>query len=172
MNAKGVLLALVVAMVWAGAWALRTVSAGSQHAVITPADIKWGDVPPGLPPGAKVAVLYGDPGKAGPFIVRLKAPASYRIMPHTHPTDENLTIISGSAGFGMSERFDANVKMLPAGSFISLPARMAHFALFGQDTVIELSSMGPFQINYVNPADDPRKSAPRQSASSGGKAAQ
>src|SRR5213082_631778 len=67
-----------------------------QHVALNPDDLKWGDVPPGLPPGAKMAVLSGDPTKKGLFTVRMQAPAGYKVSPHTHPTAENLTVISGT----------------------------------------------------------------------------
>ena len=92
-------LPLVVALVTVAAQKkeVSTESATSeQHVVFNPADLKWGDVPPGLPPGAKMAVLAGDPNKKGLFTVRLQAPAGYKIPPHTHPTAENLTVISGT----------------------------------------------------------------------------
>src|SRR3954454_16265075 len=72
-----------------------------EHHVMNPSDLKWGEVPPGLPPGGKMAVLNGDPTKPGPFTVRLSAPAGYTINPHTHPTDERVTVISGKTRMGM-----------------------------------------------------------------------
>jgi quercetin dioxygenase-like cupin family protein len=127
---------------------------------MTPADLQWADAPPVFKKGAKMAVLYGDPSKAGAlFIVRLKMPSGYKIMPHWHPTDENVTVISGSFAAGMGDTFDAKAKALPAGSFASMPAKMHHFASAKGETVVEVSAMGPFQITYVNPADDPSKQA-------------
>src|SRR2546423_6134381 len=70
-----------------------------QHVVVNPADLKWGDAPPGLPPGAKLAVLAGDPNKKGLFTVRLQTPAGYKVPPHTHPTG-HITVISGTVNLG------------------------------------------------------------------------
>jgi quercetin dioxygenase-like cupin family protein len=129
----------------------------SEHQVMKPSDLKWGDAPPGLPAGGKMTVLNGDPGQAGPFTVRLKAPAGYKIMPHTHPTAERLTIISGSFKVGMGEKFDeSSMQVMTAGSYVVLPAGMAHFAKGARASIVQIDSEGPFQINYVNPADDPR----------------
>src|SRR5215813_14356045 len=75
--------------------------------MLTPGDIKWGDAPPNLPKGAKLAVLYGDPSKDGLFIIAAKLPANYKIAPHTHPTDENVTVVSGSFAIGMGDTIDA-----------------------------------------------------------------
>jgi quercetin dioxygenase-like cupin family protein len=129
----------------------------TEHKVVAPNDLKWGDAPAGLPPGAKLAVLDGDPGKPGPFIVRLKAPAGYKVPPHTHPTDERLTVISGSFKIGMGDKFDeASMQEMGPGSFVALSMGMKHFATSTTESIVQINSEGPFQINYVNPNDDPR----------------
>ena len=129
-----------------------------QHALFTPSDLKWSDAPPGLPAGGKMAVLEGDPTKKGLFTVRLQAPDGYKIMPHTHPTAERVTVISGTFHIGMGPKFDeAAAHELPAGGYVFLPAGMQHYGFTSGDTVVQITSMGPFKINYVNPADDPRK---------------
>jgi ChrR-like protein with cupin domain len=129
-----------------------------SHMVALPDDIKWGPAPPGLPPGSQAAVLSGDPGKAGTFTVRLKAPDGYVIPPHWHPTDENLTIISGSFGIGLGDKFDkAKVRYLPPGSYVRLGKEERHFAIVKGETVIQVHGTGPFEINYLDPTDDPRK---------------
>jgi quercetin dioxygenase-like cupin family protein len=130
----------------------------SDHAVLAPSDINWGTAPPSLPAGAQAAVLYGDPGKEGMFAFRLKVPKDYRIAPHTHPAPEVVTVISGTARLGMGAKADrSKAKILPAGSFFALSPGTAHYFFAEEDTVIQLNSMGPWQINYVNPKDDPRK---------------
>ena len=132
--------------------------APTEHHVLKPGDLKWNDAPPGLPPGGKMAVLNGDPSQPGPLTVRLKAPAGYKVMPHTHPTAERLTVITGTFKIGMGEKFDEkSMQQMTAGSYIVLPPNMAHYAKgAGGDSVVQIDSEGPFQINYVNPADDPR----------------
>ena len=130
----------------------------SQHAMLTGRDFTWGNTPPGLPAGGKMAVISGDPGKAGPFALRVQLPAGYRIPPHWHPTDEQLTILSGSVALGMGDKFDeAALKDLPAGGYAMLPANMRHFLLARSATTFQVNGMGPFAIIYVNPADDPSK---------------
>ncbi|HWN97854.1 MAG TPA: cupin domain-containing protein [Blastocatellia bacterium] len=132
------------------------------HIALTPADVKWGPAPPSLPKGAQLAVLSGDPGKAGPFVIRLKVPAGYKIAPHWHPTDENVTVISGTFALGMGEKFDqAALKEVPAGSYGMLPAEMRHFAMAKTAATVQVHGMGPFVLNYVNPADDPSKANAR-----------
>src|SRR5688572_26592641 len=77
------------------------------HVMMTPTDLKWGDGPPSLPKGAKMAVIEGDPKVANAlFTIRLKLPANYKVMPHTHPADEHVTVISGTFMMGMGEKFD------------------------------------------------------------------
>jgi hypothetical protein len=119
-------------------------------------DMKWGDAPPVLPKGAKLAVLRGDPGKPGPFTLRLNAPANYKIAPHWHSQAEDLTIISGALYLGMGDKMDAKAAhALKAGGFHYLPAKMHHYAFSKSPTVIQISGEGPFDINYLNPNDDP-----------------
>ncbi len=129
----------------------------AEHRMLNPSDLTWGDMPPGLPAGAKMAVLSGNPGVSGPFTVRMNAPAGYTIAPHTHPTTERITVISGSFRVGMGNTLnEASMKELGPGGYVVLPSGMAHFAKTTTDSIIQIDSEGPFQINYVNPADDPR----------------
>jgi quercetin dioxygenase-like cupin family protein len=126
--------------------------------VVTPDAIQWTDAPAALPTGAKLAVLSGNPNAAGHFVVRLKLPDGYRIMPHWHPTAENLTVISGGFAAGMGNKFDeSQLKALPAGSYASIPAHHNHYAMTKGETELQVESMGPFKVIYVNPSDDPSK---------------
>jgi len=128
-----------------------------QHVVLNAADLKWGDAPPGLPPGAKLAVLAGDPNKKGLFTVRLQTPAGYKVPPHTHPTSEHITVISGTFNIGTGDKFDeAAGKEMGAGGYMVMPPGMKHYAWTPAETIIQVQGMGPFVIKYVNPADDPR----------------
>ena len=103
------------------------------------------------------AVLEGDPSKPGPFTLRAKLPAGYRIAPHHHPADERVTVLSGAVRIGMGERFDeATMTTLPAGGYFSMPKGHRHYFLTAEETVIQLNGVGPWGIVYVNPADDPR----------------
>lgn len=147
----------VAALAFATEESKTTATSTTEHQVVKPADLKWGEAPPGLPAGGKMAVLNGDPTQTGPFTVRLKAPAGYKVMPHTHPTDERVTVISGSFRIGMGEKFDeASMQAMGPGSYVVLPSGMAHFAKGVKETIVQIDSEGPFQINYVNPADDPK----------------
>jgi quercetin dioxygenase-like cupin family protein len=132
--------------------------AAKAKVLATPDETKWGPGPKSLPPGAELAVLDGDPGKKGLFVMRAKLPAGYKIAPHTHPRQERVTVISGKMQLGHGRTADeAKMTDLEAGSFFSLPPRMEHYVRVTEDTVIQLNGEGPWEINYVNPADDPRK---------------
>lgn len=130
----------------------------STHVALTDADVKWGPPPPSLSKEAQFAVVSGDPTKAGPFVIRLKFPAGFKVAPHWHPTDEHVTVLSGTMALGMGEKFDPSaMKELGAGSFALLPAEMRHFAMAKTAAILQVHGMGPFVLNYVNPADDPSK---------------
>jgi len=122
-----------------------------------PESIEWKPGPPSLPAGAKMAVLEGDPTKEGPFVMRFQAPAGYHIAPHTHPKTERVTVISGTMLLAMGDNLDRSAaKTLNAGTYAFWPAGMKHTAWFDGATIIQLHGIGPWQINYLNPADDPR----------------
>ncbi|MBB3454768.1 quercetin dioxygenase-like cupin family protein [Rhizobium sp. BK313] len=132
--------------------------AAEDHVLVLPDKVQWGPAPPVLPAGAKAAVLYGDPAKEGQFALRLKLPRGYHVPPHTHPVDENVTVISGRFQLGMGEAADkSKAKALPAGSFFSLPPGMVHYVYTDEETVIQINTVGPWGLKYVNPKDDPRK---------------
>lgn len=149
--------------------ALAAASAGvyaqsQSHVIAKPTDAQWGPAPPMLPPGAQIAVLSGDPGKAVPYAIRLKFPANYAIQAHSHPTDENVVVTSGSLTFGMGDKLakGASNKTLGPGGYALMPANMNHFAYTtAADTTIVLYGIGPVEFKYVNPADDPRNAKTR-----------
>jgi quercetin dioxygenase-like cupin family protein len=125
---------------------------------MTPQDIKWSPASASIPKGAEAVVLSGDPSKEGPFVLRLKFPANYQIAPHTHPVTEAVTVISGTFRIGTGETANKDkTQSLPAGSFYSYSPGMPHFAFAEEETVIQLSTVGPWALTYVNPKDDPRQ---------------
>lgn len=132
--------------------------APTSHVMVAPASITWGDPPPSLPPGAKIAVVAGDPSKPSPFVMRVQVPAGYKVPPHWHPTDENLTILSGTVALGMGDAWDASkMQSVPSGGLVVLPADMRHSFLAKTASTFQVHGMGPFAVNYVNPSDDPSK---------------
>ncbi len=124
--------------------------------IATPASLTWGPAPAILPAGAKLAVIAGDPTKAGPYTMRLKMPHGYRIPPHWHSVDEHVTVLQGTFRVGLGTPFDSTkLTDLPAGSFGMLHPGMVHFAEARGETVIQLHGVGPWGLTYANPADDP-----------------
>ena len=123
-------------------------------------DIKWGDAPPVLPKGAKMAVLMGDPGKDGVFVARLSMPANYKIAAHWHSQDEDLTIISGTFYLAEGDKLEtAHAHAMKAGSFHHLPAKTHHYAYTKTAAVVQINGKGPFDLTYIDPKDDPSKAA-------------
>jgi quercetin dioxygenase-like cupin family protein len=139
--------------------AMPTVNAADPGNIVRHDAVAWGPAPPGLPPGAQIAVLSGDPNKPGMFVIRFKAPPGYVVAPHTHPTAENLTVISGVLYHSMSKTLDKTKgdRLVP-GDFVYLPPRMPHAVWTSGDSPaeLEIAGTGPFSIHYLNPADDPR----------------
>jgi Domain of unknown function (DUF4437) len=132
--------------------------AGDAPGPMQPEEIKWAPAPSSLNSGAEMAVLAGDPAQTGPVTLRLKMPAGFVIAPHWHPTDERVTVISGHLGVGMGDTLDkAKSKVLKAGGYGVVPAKMHHFAWTKTGAIVQVDLMGPFGITYVNPADDPSK---------------
>jgi len=123
-------------------------------------DYTWGDAPPALSKGAKLAVLQGDPGKPEPYTVRLALPANYRIAPHFHTQAESVTVISGTLLVGMGDKFDVkDMKTFKPGGFKSIAGGVHHYAMTKGATELQIHGTGPFDITYINPEDDPRKGA-------------
>lgn len=135
--------------------------ADEMKMVLVPDDsaVQWQPGPANLPKGSQLAVLAGDPGKPGPFALRVKIPANTIIAPHRHATDENLTVISGDLYHGMGEKADKSQgHLVKQGGFVYLPAQMPHYVWTnGQDSVVQVTGTGPFGLIYVNPEDDPSK---------------
>jgi quercetin dioxygenase-like cupin family protein len=153
---------VIVSVIAAGAILLSVVfgvSAQKTHLLADPKETNWGPAPPLLPPGAQIAVLVGDPTKPTAYTVRLKFPSNYAIPAHSHPTDENVVVVSGAVTFGMGDKLikgAASNKTLPVGGFAQMPANVNHFAYTTQESTIVLFGQGPVEFKYVNPSDDPR----------------
>jgi hypothetical protein len=145
------LLALVSALAF-----VTTIPLQAQNA-FTPDQVKWGPAPPIVPTGAQLAVLEGDPmASSGDYTVRFKMPDGYKIAPHTHPTRENVTVISGTLKVGMGDTYDETKMMsFGTGSFAYLDPSMHHYAGAKGETIIQIHGQAPVQFNWINPADDP-----------------
>jgi len=154
MNNKSCAVSILLAAACFGAATVRAES--GAYIMVTPGDLTWTDVA-SLPPGAKLAVIEGPMNEAVPITARLKLPANYKIPAHWHPGVERVTVLSGTFHYGMGDKLDAQkTKGFGAGSVIVMPPKMSHFAWTTDETVVQLNTMGPWGITYVNPKDDPR----------------
>ncbi len=131
----------------------------NAHVMITPEELVWIDGPDGLPSGAKMVVLEGNPSQPGPFTLRIKIPANYKIPAHWHPAIEHVTVLQGTLFMGDGDKLDESKgKKLSAGSYAVMQVNTHHFAWTGADeAIIQLHGVGPWGITYINPLDDPRK---------------
>ena len=138
---------------------LTTYAALADDMVVAhPGTLKWGEAPPVMPEGAQLAVITGDPGKAGPYVIRVKIPAGYQIPAHWHSTAENLAVLSGAVSVGMGAKLDKRTSTtLEVGSFTYLPPKMNHFLWASVPAVFQIHAEGPFDIVDVNPNDDPSR---------------
>ena len=126
--------------------------------VIAPDAVKWMENP-AFPKGIQIATLVGDPTKAGETVVqRIKFPPNFIMPPHTHPFAEVVTVISGNIGTNSGEKPEKVGSLLQPGAMWVYPAKHAHYAWTGnEEAILQVQFIGPGGINYVNPADDPRK---------------
>ena len=122
---------------------------------IEPSAVPWQPAPPNLPAGAEVAVLEGNPKSAGLFTLRVRLPKDYLLAPHTHARDERVTVLEGSVQVGFGTRVaaaaDANVRRYPAGSYYVNPAGLPHYISTTEPAVIQITTTGPWTLDYVKP---------------------
>jgi len=144
---------VLVAALWVG----PAVLAQHGHIVQNMQDVKWGEAPPFLPPGAKLAVVKGNPSEKAPFTIRVMLPANYKIPAHSHPADEHVVVLSGALYLGMRDKLDPEGgTKLTVGGFAMAPAGKNHYAYTREETILLVYGTGPDDFRYVNPADDPR----------------
>jgi len=148
----------VAFVVVAGAFAFALITNGQEktaaaatHKIVHFGDLKWTPIMK----GCDLATVDGDPnGEGTPFVVRLRCTEGTKIPAHWHPTDENVTVLKGTFQFGMGERFDeTKMATMNVGNFVNMPKEMRHFALSKTDCIVQVHGVGPFKVNWVNPAD-------------------
>jgi mannose-6-phosphate isomerase-like protein (cupin superfamily) len=168
---KTSMIALLIFAVLTAAAQKKSVSGGKgaqskaadQVKTYSGSDLNWGPAPAVLPSGAKLAVLEGNPMQSGPYTMRLQMPAGYKIPPHHHHAREHVTVISGELLVGMGDNFDeSKMSSFSPGAFAYLDPAVHHYAMAKSDTVIQLHGQGPWQIIYINPADNPEKAAAKK----------
>jgi quercetin dioxygenase-like cupin family protein len=132
--------------------------AAQDLSIVAEGELRWQPAPDALPPGAEVAILAGDLAKDGLLSARYRFPANYTVPPHSHDTDEHMTVLSGTLLVGHGDKLDrASAQAVAKGGYVLLPAGSNHFIQARTDVVVQRTMRGPFTVNYVNPADDPRK---------------
>ena len=154
---------LYAAMVYQGGGAGKAqpakpaAGAASAHVTVAAAELQWTPMFLGL----ERAVVSGDPNASGvPFVMRLRAKKGATIPAHWHPTDENITVLAGTLRLGVGDKLDPMaLHALTAGTYSFMPKNTRHFGTFTPGSVIQIHGTGPFLLNFVNPADDPRKPA-------------
>ena len=141
-----------------GLFDIATGYAQTAHVVVPVDRVQWGPAAV-LPAGAQIAVLEGNPSEKGPITLRLKFPANYDLPAHWHSMTERVTVLSGMFNIGMGDKLNRKATMpLEPGGFVSLPANMRHFAWTSAPTIVQINLEGPFDLFYVNPADNPQAS--------------
>jgi quercetin dioxygenase-like cupin family protein len=120
----------------------------------TPAEMTWSAQGGLAMPGMEQVNLVGNPSEPGPYTLRLKFPAGYKLAPHVHPDNRKVTVLAGTWYTGYGAKFEETaLKALPAGSFYTEPANAAHFVEVREPVVIQVSGMGPSGRRFVDPAD-------------------
>jgi len=150
----------ILALVWALApiEIARAQGIATVPTVIRPTNIIWQPGPPTLEPGSQGAVLAGNPSQPGPFTLRVRLPAKYRIAPHRHPVEERLTVLSGTLCFAATTATNVapDTACIGPGTFRLMPANVVHSDWAPVAVEYQIEALGPFDLTYVNPSDDPR----------------
>jgi len=150
----------ILALVWALApiEIARAQGIATVPTVIRPTNIVWQPGPPTLEPGSQGAVLAGNPSQPGPFTLRVRLPAKYRIAPHRHPVEERLTVLSGTLCFAATTATNVapDTACIGPGTFRLMPANVVHSDWAPVAVEYQIEALGPFDLTYVNPSDDPR----------------
>ncbi len=150
----------ILALVWALAPSeiARAQGIATVPTVIRPTNIVWQPGPPTLEPGSQGAVLAGNPSQPGPFTLRVRLPAKYRIAPHRHPVEERLTVLSGTLCFAATTATNVapDTACIGPGTFRLMPANVVHSDWAPVAVEYQIEALGPFDLTYVNPSDDPR----------------
>ncbi len=129
---------------------------GDGHLMLNDCCLEWGDIGSMAAP-AQMAVIEGDLSTEAPFTFRLKLPDDYEIRPHIHPAFERVTVLSGTLHFAHGEEFDRDDTMaLRTGGVAIMPPGAPMYGYTEGEVIIQIHGTGPWGIEYLDPADDPR----------------
>jgi quercetin dioxygenase-like cupin family protein len=122
-------------------------------------DTAWKDMTM-IPAGGKMILVYGNPKEKGPYVVRVKLPAGYKLPAHKHQDPRTVTVLQGTYWSGVGDAYDQGklTKFTP-GSFYSTEAGVPHFTFAETDVIIQEMGQGPVDnsIEYMDASLDPRK---------------
>lgn len=114
----------------------------------TPKDIKWVRNAAGT---NEQAILFGDPAKPGPYVVRIKWLPGNFSKPHFHNGDRFFVVISGTWWVGTGDKFDTEKTVpVPAGSYVIHKGGQVHFdGAKGEEAIIQVTGIGPVTTEQV-----------------------
>jgi mannose-6-phosphate isomerase-like protein (cupin superfamily) len=146
MRTLAIATALALCIVSAG----RAAQTAPSPTILTPDKIHW-QAGTGAMKGAQFAVLYGDPSRPGFYAMRLRMPDGLVFAPHVHGEQENVSVISGTLMVGLGDKVDTTKMVsLAAGSFVSVPPHVHHYAMSKGTTVLEIAGIGPRTMTAVH----------------------
>lgn len=134
----------------------------AAHKIVHFGDLKW----VGIIKGCDLAAVSGDfTADGAPFVIRVRCADGSKIPAHWHPVDENVTVLKGTFLVGMGETFDeSKLQTMNVGNFLTMGKEMRHFGLCKGETIVQIHGMGPFKINWVNPAEVQTSDTPAAAA--------
>lgn len=157
MNLLGNTRAIIVAAALGLIFAMTILSAAvdvttpGDITVMTPDRMGWVETPPAFPAGAKMSLLESKPNQQGPYTLRLKLPANFKIPPHFSASTQHLTVISGTVYLGSGDKMDIEKgTALTAGSFVLIPAKTTISLWTTSEAIVQFHGLGPWEIHYVN----------------------
>jgi quercetin dioxygenase-like cupin family protein len=134
-------------------------SASVPPHLIRPPEFRWSPHPD-FRRGVQFAMLHGDPGKLGKYVIRVHSEPEVRFSPHTHPEDRVYTVLDGLFGIGFGDRFEPeSIQEMPPGSVIFVPALHSHFQFAPSSAgyTVQINGIGPTATNFTAPIPETRR---------------
>ncbi len=118
--------------------------------IVLPSEMKWID---SSDPNYKIstALLSGDPKLKGMYATQVKISKGTKLMPHSHPDDRMVVVLSGNFLYAYGNVYDeSKMRELSAGTFLTEPANKPHFAFAKSDILLQVTGYGPSGTKYVD----------------------